>query len=198
MRLAQYLRAKALWPRRAELPPTDDPIRIALRETGEQLAQEMGASKPRTISQAGIDLIHSFESCAQLRADGTYQAYPDPGSVNGEPWTIGWGSTGRDIGPTTVWTKQQCDERFARDIERYTADVREAIGDTPTTQPQFDAMVSFHYNTGAIKKATLTKLHNKGDHRGAADQFLRWVFNDGRRMRGLVRRREAERALYLS
>lgn len=149
-------------------------------------------------SQAGIDLIHSFETCAKRRADGLYEAYPDPGSSNGLPWTIGWGSTGPDIGPGTVWTKDQCDARFKRDLARFEAEVSAAIGKTPTTQAQFDALVSFHYNTGAIKSATLTRRHNEQNYVAAAKQFGRWIFNDGRKLNGLVRRRAAERELYES
>ena len=66
----------------------------------------------------------------------------------------------------------------------------------PTSQPQFDALVSFHYNTGAIGRATLTKLHKVGDFAGAAAEFGKWVHAGGRRLAGLVRRREAEAALY--
>ena len=71
-----------------------------------------------------------------------------------------------------------------------------ALGDCPTSQHQFDALVSFHYNTGAIARATLTKLHKAGDHAGAAAEFGKWVNAGGRRLAGLVRRREAEAALY--
>lgn len=150
----------------------------------------------RTIGAAGLKLIHSFESCEKDRPDGTFEAYPDPGSRDGHPWTIGWGSTGPDVKPGTIWTQAQCDARFATDIQRYSNDVARAIGDTPTTQAQFDALVSFHYNTGAIATSTLTKKHRAGDYAGAAAEFARWVKNDGKVMRGLVRRREAEAALY--
>lgn len=42
------------------------------------------------VSLAGIRLIKAYEGCARLRADGRYDAYPDPGT-GGAPWTIGWG-----------------------------------------------------------------------------------------------------------
>jgi len=48
---------------------------------------------PRAIGPAGIDLIRRFEGCAKRRADGRYEAYPDP-ATGGAPWTIGWGATG--------------------------------------------------------------------------------------------------------
>lgn len=158
---------------------------------------------PHTISPEGIALIKLFEGCARMRSDGLVEAYPDPGT-GAEPWTIGWGATGRDhvtggrIGPGTVWTQAQCDARLAQDLVRYAADVATAIGTAPTTQGQFDALVSFHYNTGAIPRATLTRRHIAGDHLGAAREFARWNRAGGRVMKGLVRRRAAEAELYLS
>ena len=56
--------------------------------------------------------------------------------------------------------------------------------------------MSFHYNTGAIARATLTAKHKDGDYRGAAAEFARWNRAGGRVLRGLQRRRAAETALY--
>jgi GH24 family phage-related lysozyme (muramidase) len=113
--------------------------------------------------QAGADLIQSFEGCEKKRPDGSFDAYPDPGT-GGDPWTIGWGATGPGIKKGVVFTKAQCDARFAEDMKRYATAVSNAIGNAPTTQNQFDAMVSFHYNTGAIAKAALTKKHIARDY----------------------------------
>lgn len=161
--------------------------------------------RPRSVSDVGIALIKRFEGCARLRPDGLVEAYPDPGS-GGDPWTIGWGATGPDdrtgtrgnarIGPGTVWTQKQCDERLAADLSQYAAEVFEALEGAPTTQAQFDALVSFHYNTGAIRRATLTRKHRAGDHAGAAAEFARWNRASGRVLKGLVRRRAAEARLY--
>jgi len=113
-------------------------------------------------SQA-FELIKRFGGCASQRADGLIEAHPDPGT-GGAPWTIGWGATYADVSPGTVWTQEQCDARLAEDVARHAADVTEALGNIPTTsQAQFDALVSFHYNTGAIRWATLTTKHRKGD-----------------------------------
>lgn len=147
------------------------------------------------VSPRGVALIKSFEGCARVRPDGLVEAYPDPGT-GGAPWTIGWGATGPDVGPKTVWTRAECDARLETDVERHAADVRRALGGAPTTQPQFDAMVSFHYNTGAIARATLTKKHCEGDVAGAAHEFARWNRAGGRVLAGLTRRREAEARLY--
>ena len=95
-----------------------------------------------------------------------------------------------------MWTQAQCDDRLAQDLRRYAADVARALGDAPATQAQFDAMVSFHYNTGAIARATLTQKHRAGDYQGAAREFARWNRAGGQVLKGLVRRRAAEAELY--
>jgi lysozyme len=148
-----------------------------------------------SIGAHGIALIKRFEGCAKKRGDGMIEAYPDPAS-GGDPWTIGWGATGAGIAPGTVWTQAECDARLEADLVRYAAAVSRALGNAPTTQQQFDALVSFHYNTGAIARATLTKKHIAGDYPGAAAEFARWNMAAGKVMRGLVRRREAEARLY--
>jgi len=155
------------------------------------------AVNPITIGDAGIALIKQFEGCAKLRKDGMVEAYPDPGT-GGVPWTIGWGATGPGIEEGTVWTQSQCDARLASDLALYSAEVAASRGEAPTSQNQFDALVSFHYNTGAIGRSTLTRKHVAGDFSGAAREFDRWVHAGGRVMPGLVRRRQAEAALYRS
>jgi GH24 family phage-related lysozyme (muramidase) len=151
--------------------------------------------RPRRLGPEGVKLIQQFEGIARLRADGRVEAYPDPGT-GGVPWTIGWGSTGPGIGPGTIWTRAHCDARLARDLERFAQEVDRALGDAPTVACQFDALVSFHYNTGAIGRATLTRKHCSGDHAGAAAEFLRWNRAGGKVLKGLTRRRAAEAELY--
>jgi GH24 family phage-related lysozyme (muramidase) len=144
-----------------------------------------------TPSPAGIALMHAFEGCR-------LSAYADPGSADGHPWTIGWGSTGPGISKGVVWTQQQADERFAADLAKFAAKVRDVLGGTATTQSQFDAMVSLAYNigVGAFSKSTVLRKHKAGDYAGAKAAFLMWNKNDGKVMAGLTRRREAEAALY--
>jgi lysozyme len=153
------------------------------------------SARCRAVSEAGIALIKRFEGCARRRPDGMVEAYPDPGT-GGAPWTIGWGATGPDVGPGTLWSQAACDARLVHDLGRHAAEVAEAIGDAPTSQGQFDALVSFHFNTGAIFRATLTRRHVAGDHAAAAAEFARWNRAGGRVLRGLTRRRAAEAALY--
>ena len=161
----------------------------------EQSASPDGEPGPRKIGPQGLALIKRFEGCALRRGDGRFEAYPDPGTGS-DPWTIGWGATGKGIRRGTVWTQAECDQRLETDLARFSRDVVRALGTAPASQAQFDALVSFHYNTGAIARATLTKLHKAGKYDAAAAQFGRWVHAGGKRLTGLVRRREAEAALY--
>jgi len=170
------------------------PAEVATLDAAIDEAVGTGAGS-RQVSEAGIALIKRFEGCARRRSDGLVEAYPDP-ATGGAPWTIGWGATGPGIGPDTVWTQAQCDARLATDLARHAGEVSKAIGEAPTTQAQFDALVSFHYNTGAIGHATLTRKHRAGDHAGATREFSRWTRAGGRVLAGLVRRRAAEAALY--
>ena len=152
-----------------------------------------------TPSDACVKLIQAFEGCARRQAEGTFAAYPDPGT-GGDPWTIGWGSTGPDIKRGVVWSQQQCDARFQQHLASFAQGVANAIGGAPTSQNQFDAMVSFAYNVGLgnLQSSTLLKKHKAGDYAGAAAEFGRWNKAAGKVMAGLTRRRAAEAALYAS
>lgn len=79
---------------------------------------------------------------------------------------------------------------------RYLPAVSAAFGAFEPSEHQLAAALSFHYNTGAIARATLTRKHIAGDFAGAAAEFARWNRAGGRVLRGLVRRRAAEAALY--
>lgn len=149
------------------------------------------------IGPDGVKLIQSFEGCARKRPDGSYDAYPDP-ATGGDPWTIGWGSTGADIKRGVVWTQQQCDDRFAAHVAEFAKKVEAAIGGAATTQHQFDAMVSLAYNIGMgnFSASTLLRKHKAGDFAGAAAQFAVWNKANKKVMAGLTRRRAAEAALY--
>ncbi|ONN71745.1 lysozyme [Pseudomonas oryzihabitans] len=141
-------------------------------------------------SQEGIALMHHFESCRLV-------AYPDPGSKDGHPWTIGWGHTGPEVKKGLVWTQVQADAAFLSDLEATESLVSQMVPNA--SQAEFDALVSFAYNLGAtaLRNSTLMKLYKSGDKRGAAEQFLRWNKNDGVIMYGLTKRRTAERAMFL-
>lgn len=171
------------------------------------------------LNQAGIDLIKRYESCRLA-------AYPDPASplgqqillplnarkpgwqsLSGAPWTIGWGTTGVDtyttppspIGPTTVWTQEQADARFKKDLELFSNGVKLLLK-VDVSENQFSALVSFAYNCGlgSLKGSTLLQLVNRGKYTQAADEFLKWNKAKGKVLRGLVERRETERRLFLT
>ena len=154
--------------------------------------------EPRRIGLEGVSLINQFEGCARKRSDGMVEAYPDPGT-GGDPWTIGWGAThmlGRRVCRGDVISQDQADSLLEEHLQSYAAEVVKALNGAPTSPSQFDALVSFHYNTGAIGRATLIRKHCAGDYEGAAREFSRWTRAGGKVLRGLVRRREAEAELY--
>jgi lysozyme len=178
----------------------DRAIEEALREATVTIpAPRPSQGLGRRVSKAAIDLMHSFESCK-------LSAYPDPGSRDGKPWTIGWGSTGPDIVKGLTWTQAQADARFLSDLAKFEDGVNRLLGGAPTSQNQFDALVCIAYNIGldedkdtiaeGLGDSTLMRKHKAGDYEGAAKAFASWRFNDGREMRGLVRRRAAEAKLY--
>ncbi|SPO69493.1 lysozyme [Pseudomonas sp. JV241A] len=137
-------------------------------------------------SQRGLSLIKSFEG---LRL----QSYQDAVGV----WTIGYGTT-RGIKPGMSITKEQAERMLANDVQRFEAEM-ERLVKVPLNVNQHDALISFTYNLGSanLESSTLLRLLNRGDYAGAAEQFPRWNKAGGKVLTGLVRRREAEQALFL-
>ncbi len=143
-------------------------------------------------SDKGIALIKQFEGCKLT-------AYQDSVGV----WTIGYGWTqpvdGKPI-RAGMTIKQETAERLLKTgLVSYESDVSRLVR-VGLNQGQFDALVSFTYNLGArsLSTSTLLRKLNAGDYAGAADEFLRWNKAGGKVLNGLTRRREAERALFLS
>lgn len=141
----------------------------------------------KQIGAAGLALIKSFEG---LRLT----AYKCPADV----WTVGYGSTGPHVKPGMTITEAQADKLLQDDLDRFETSVARHAPEA--TQNQFDAMVSLAFNigTGAFEKSTLLRKFLNGDKMGAADAFLQWVNAGGRKLEGLIRRRNAERALFLT
>jgi lysozyme len=159
-------------------------------DTIDALADGFGlrrAGGVRRISDRGIALIQEFEG-------ERLEAYPDPGT-GGEPWTIGVGHTG-GVKPGDRITREQSEAFLRKDLERFEAAVNRLA--PKATQGQHDALVALAFNIGegALAGSTLLKLHNAGDYGAAARQFGRWVNAGGKPMKGLIRRRDAEAALY--
>jgi len=142
------------------------------------------------ISTTGIALIQNFEGCH-------LKAYPDP-KTGGDPWTIGYGHTGKDVAKGQVITQMRAEELLRADLARFEAGVSAALT-RPVTQSQFDAIVSFAFNCGlgALRGSTLLRMVNSGHIEIAADEFLKWISRGTPVEKGLLRRRKAERALFL-
>jgi lysozyme len=114
-------------------------------------------------------------------------------------WTIGLGHTDNDAGlkpskmnPAEFISAQKAVDMFKEDILSYVDRVNKYIT-SPLTQNQFDALVSFDYNTGGISHATLTKKVNEGaDANTIITAFMMWTAN-----KELVKRRTNEKNLFI-
>lgn len=147
-------------------------------------------------SQRAVDLIKHFE--------GLYtKAYKDPIGI----WTIGYGHTA-DVKPTDVITEKAACRLLENDLRVVSLGLTVALNNDgiQVTQHQFDALASFAFNLrGGVQRvtaSTLWKRLKENDLEGAANQFLRWnkaKNQDGVYvvLKGLTRRREAERTLFL-
>ncbi|WP_368641785.1 lysozyme [Castellaniella ginsengisoli] len=138
-----------------------------------------------TISPDGMALIKHYEGCRLM-------AYRDAVGI----WTIGYGDT-QNVQPGLTITQAEADQRLlSRLAAEFVPEVLAAAG--APSQCQLDAMVSLAYNigTGAFARSTLVRLFRGGDTAGAAAQFTRWDKAGGVSLRGLRRRRVAERALF--
>jgi lysozyme len=158
-----------------------------------------------SISEAGIQLIKSFEGCHN-------QPYKCPAEL----WTVGYGrvlypdqarlKTGeRAIYPlrtehNRTFSGDEIDALLEADLQRFEDGVLRLCPAAADNQCHLDALVSFAFNVGLgnLQSSTLRMKYNREDYEGAADEFLKWRKANGVVLRGLERRREAERALFLS
>ena len=144
-----------------------------------------------SLSNNGMKLLEQFEG---LRLE----AYLDSAGIA----TIGWGSikypNGNKVKLGDKITKAQAKEYKLHDLKEFESIVNTSVN-VQLSQNQYDALVSLSYNigSGAFKKSTLLKKLNDGDYKGAAEQFLAWNKVSGKKVQGLVNRREAERNLFL-
>ncbi len=157
-------------------------------------APSTASNGTRKINQAGLNLVKEFEGLADRMSDGRIRAYLDAVGVP----TIGYGHTaGVQMGQ--IITEAQADAFLQDDLGEAEAAVID-LATVPLTDNQFATLVSFVFNlgAGAFASSTLLGELNRQNYSGAADQLLRWVNAGGRQLPGLVRRREAERQLFLS
>lgn len=138
-------------------------------------------------SDAGLNLTKRYEGL-RLRA------YQDSGGV----WTIGYGHTGQDIVAGHEITTLEAEALLRADLRAAIDFVNSAVKVT-IEQNQFDALVDFCFNAGRgnLARSTLLKLVNTKQFDDAAEQFCLWINVNGQPSRGLVRRRSAEKAMFL-
>ena len=148
------------------------------------------------INKATLDLVKEFEG---LRL----KAYPDP-ATGGAPITIGYGTTaaaGVGIVPKLgmTITEAEAEAYLIRALKKFAAKIDPLIT-RPINDNEFGAFLSLAYNIGpgAFAKSSALRKFNMGDKRGAANAIQLWNKAGGRVMKGLERRRAAERALFLT
>ena len=144
------------------------------------------------LDKKGLALIKTFEG---FKA----KPYICPAGIP----TIGYGTTRYEGGRHVTMKDAPISEERASDILKHQVDSHYGAAvdryvQIDINQNQFDALVSFAYNLGigALKSSTLLQKVNRG--RSPADEFGKWIHANGKILSGLVRRREAERNLYLA
>ena len=151
-------------------------------------------------SQDCLALIKESEGLHRKLPSGKIEAYPDPVGV----WTIGYGSifhvdADRPVKKGDVIAKADAERWLEVEVDEK-ADAVNTLCKVNLTQGMFDALVSFAYNVGTgdrgLKGSTLLKKLNSKDYEGAAREFDRWIYGDGKVLPGLVIRRNKEEALF--
>ena len=150
-------------------------------------------------SENGLKLIQEFESFVNA-------PYLDSARV----WTIGYGSTYYPNGKPVTGRDKPITREYAETIQRHviSKDFEPVINELLekeivsgfVNQNMYDAIVSLTYNIGTsgFKRSSVLKLLKQGDKFNAGNAFLLWNMAGGKVLRGLVRRREKERKLFLS
>lgn len=164
------------------------------------------------ICEPAIDLIKSFES---LHDGDLTQIGLQPKMCPAGIWTAGYGRALQNKSKTRFLigdkdkaeayaqypklTEKEAEIMLAEDLEKFEAAVNKLVK-KPLNQNQRGALVSFAYNVGiqAFADSTMLALLNAGDYKNAAIQFARWNKAGGKVLKGLTRRREAERELFLT
>jgi lysozyme len=99
-----------------------------------------------------------------------------------------------------VWSKEEIEKLFSDDIAYFERGVLRLVPGVVGKQGAFDALVSisFNFGLGNLQRSTIRMKANRGDWEGAAEAFRVWVKGGGKILPGLVKRREAEIALFLT
>lgn len=140
--------------------------------------------------KASVDAYELIKQFEGLRLE----AYLCPAGI----WTIGYGHTS-GVSPNSLITIQESDEYLHRDVAAIEMQLNKL--NLSLRQCQWDAIVSFVFNVGIgnFKASTLlAKIRINPDDNSIIDEFLRWVYANGKVMRGLQKRRLTEMKLYFS
>lgn len=139
-----------------------------------------------SITSLASPLVKRFEGCKLV-------AYRCPANI----LTIGYGHTGPDVTDGLKWTQAQADAALDKDLQKALDQARAVIKST-LTDKQMAAIVSFVFNLGIgnFKSSTLLKMLNAHNFAGAVNEFSKWNKGGGVVLPGLVKRREAEAALF--
>ena len=140
--------------------------------------------------KASVDAYELIKQFEGLRL----KAYLCPAGI----WTIGYGHTS-GVSPNSFITIQEADEYLHRDVATIEMQLNKL--NLILRQCQWDAIISFVFNVGIgnFKASTLlAKIRINPDDNSIIDEFLRWVYANGKVMKGLQKRRLAEMKLYFS
>lgn len=142
----------------------------------------------RHITQEGLYLIKSFEGFSPT-------VYLCSAGVP----TIGYGHAIKRGESFTSITEEDAENILARDVSVAEKGVLRLIS-VPLSDGQFNALVSFSFNlgTGALQRSSLRLKLNRSEYTDASDEFMKWIRAGGKVIKGLVRRREAERRMFIS
>jgi lysozyme len=144
-----------------------------------------------------IDRLANFFALAKKFEGCRLMPYYCPAGV----LTCGWGSTGADVFPGVAWTQEYADKRLAQDAERFALGALAACpGLAFEDDAKLSAVTDFAYNLGLgrLKASTLRKRVNSRQWAAACVELHKWVNGGGRRLLGLVLRREAEAKLLMA
>lgn len=152
-------------------------------------------------SDKGRKFIESFEGLILQAYDDHNDRVVEPGQTPIGVLTIGYGHTDA-AGPPKVYvgqkiTQAEADKFLATDLSAVENEVNHLVKVT-LNQNQFDALVSFQFNTGALSKSSVLTLLNSKDYATAADHLLLYNHAGGVVLTGLTRRRQAERTMFLA
>lgn len=148
------------------------------------------------------DFIARYEGCPTEVFNGERRAVPYI-DVTGHP-TIGYGrlltwDQYRYYKSVNGITLEGARRFLIEDVDRFSRGVQKLVK-VPLKDYQLDSLISFSYNVGLanFKKSTLLKKLNSKDYNGAANEFTRWVYSKGKKLPGLVSRREAEKRMFIN